>query len=99
MAILGSDKAARGEPSLKLEFTRRNRAATRVLEIRFSQPLERFRTLQIDLLRGCPRQPTSNHPAVDAHVHDGRILTSLFNLRRLHQGARVHVLIRIGAEA
>jgi len=57
---LGSDKAAGGEPSLKLEFTTEYRAATRVLEIRFSQPLERFRTLQIDLpeaVLGTDQQP------------------------------------------
>ena len=28
------------------------RAAARVLEIRFSQPIDRFRTLQVDLLEG-----------------------------------------------
>jgi hypothetical protein len=56
----GPDKAAGGEPALKLEFTTEYRAATRVLEIRFSQPLERFRTLQIDLpeaVLGTDQQP------------------------------------------
>lgn len=49
---LASERAAGGEPPLKLEFTTEYRAATRVLEIRFSQPIERFRTLQVDLLEG-----------------------------------------------
>ena len=49
---LGPEKAAGSEPPLKLEFTTEYRAATRVLEIRFSQPLERFRTLQVDLPEG-----------------------------------------------
>jgi len=49
---LASALAAAGEPPLKLEFTTEYRPATRVLEIRFSQPIERFRTVQVDLLEG-----------------------------------------------
>jgi hypothetical protein len=49
---IGSALPAGGEPPLKLEFTTEYRPATRVLEIRFSQPVERFRTVQIDLLEG-----------------------------------------------
>jgi Big-like domain-containing protein len=49
---IGSALPAGGEPPLKLEFTTEYRPATRVLEIRFSQPIERFRTVQIDLLEG-----------------------------------------------
>jgi hypothetical protein len=49
---VGSKTAAGSEPPRKLEFTTEYRAATRVLEIRFSQPIERFRTLQVDLPQG-----------------------------------------------
>ena len=49
---IGSALPAGGEPPLKLEFATEYRPATRVLEIRFSQPIERFRTVQIDLLEG-----------------------------------------------
>ena len=49
---IGSALPAGAEPPLKLEFTTEYRPATRVLEIRFSQPIERFRTVQIDLLEG-----------------------------------------------
>ncbi len=49
---LGPEKAAGSEPPLALEFTTEYRAATRVLEIRFSQPLQRFRTLRVDLPEG-----------------------------------------------
>ena len=49
---VGSASPAGAEPPLKLEFTTEYRPATRVLEIRFNQPVERFRTVQIDLLEG-----------------------------------------------
>jgi hypothetical protein len=49
---IGSALPAGGEPAPKLEFTTEYRPATRVLEIRFSQPIVRFRTVQIDLLEG-----------------------------------------------
>jgi hypothetical protein len=49
---LGAGLAAAAEPLLKLEFATEYRAATRVLEIRFNQPIERFRTVQLDLLEG-----------------------------------------------
>jgi hypothetical protein len=43
----------RGEPQPpEVEFTANYVEATRVLEIRFRQPLERFRTVQVDLLEG-----------------------------------------------
>jgi hypothetical protein len=49
---VGPERPAGGEPSLTPEFTTEYRAATRVLEVRFSQPIERFRTLQVDFLDG-----------------------------------------------
>jgi hypothetical protein len=49
---IGSALPAGGEPAPKLEFTTEYRRATRVLEIRFSQPIVHFRTVQIDLLEG-----------------------------------------------
>lgn len=50
---LGGAMAASGGPSpLKTEFTTEYRPASRVLEIRFAQPLEPFRTVQVDLLDG-----------------------------------------------
>ena len=49
---IGSALPSGGEPAPKLEFTTEYRRATRVLEIRFSQPIVRFRTVQIDLLEG-----------------------------------------------
>ena len=43
----------RGEPDTPpVNFTTQYNAANRVLEIRFSAPLERFRTLKLDLLEG-----------------------------------------------
>ena len=48
----GSALPPGGEPPAKLEFTTDYRSATRVLEIRFSQPIGRFRTVQLDLLEG-----------------------------------------------
>ena len=47
---LEAEPAERGGPTL--EFATRYNAVNRVLEIRFANPLERFRTLTIDLLEG-----------------------------------------------
>jgi hypothetical protein len=50
---LESQSAERGEPvTPPAEFTFQYAGANRVLEIRFAKPLERFRTLKIDLLEG-----------------------------------------------
>lgn len=49
---LDAGSAAGAAPLPKLGFATEYRAATRVLEIRFSQPIERFRTVQVDLLEG-----------------------------------------------
>lgn len=49
---LSSGAVAGGGSSTKTEFTMEYRAAARVLEIRFAQPLEPFRTVQVDLLDG-----------------------------------------------
>ena len=50
---LGGATATSGGPSpLKAEVTTEYRPASRVLEIRFAQPLEPFRTVQVDLLDG-----------------------------------------------
>jgi Big-like domain-containing protein len=48
-----SQSAAPGEPvAPPLEFTFQYSAANRVLEIKFAKPLERFRTLKVDLVEG-----------------------------------------------
>ena len=50
---LESQSAERGEPvTPSAEFTIQYAGANRVLEIRFTKPLERFRTLKVDLLDG-----------------------------------------------
>jgi hypothetical protein len=46
------ESQAAGEPAPAAEFTTRYNAANRVLEIRFAKPLERFRTVKVDLLEG-----------------------------------------------
>ena len=50
---LESQSAERGEPvTPAAEFTFQYAGANRVLEIKFAKPLERFRTLKVDLLDG-----------------------------------------------
>jgi len=50
---LESQSAERGEPvTPSVDFTFQYAPANRVLEIKFTKPLERFRTLQLDLLDG-----------------------------------------------
>ena len=50
---LESQSAERGEPvTPPADFTFHYAPANRVLEIKFTKPLERFRTLKIDLLEG-----------------------------------------------
>jgi hypothetical protein len=50
---LESQSAERGEPvTPPVEFTVQYAGANRVLEIKFTKPLERFRTLKVDLLDG-----------------------------------------------
>ena len=52
-SYLDSQTAERGEPvTPTAEFTLQYNAANRVLEIRFTTPLERFRTLNVQLLEG-----------------------------------------------
>ena len=48
-----AETALRGEPvTPPIEFTTQYNGANRVLEIRFGGPLERFRTVQVELLEG-----------------------------------------------
>ena len=50
---LESQSAERGEPATPaVEFTYQYAAANRVLEIKFTKPLERFRSLKLDLVDG-----------------------------------------------
>jgi len=50
---LGSQSTERGEPSTPpADFTFVYNAANRVLEVKFIKPLERFRTLRVELLEG-----------------------------------------------
>ncbi len=58
---LQSQTAERGEPDTPTaEFTTQYVAATRVLELKFTKPLERFRTIKIELsdeIQGTDKQP------------------------------------------
>jgi hypothetical protein len=50
---LGAETVERGEPvTPSAEFTFQYSAANRVLELKFAKPLERFRTVKVDLLEG-----------------------------------------------
>jgi hypothetical protein len=50
---LEAQSIERGEPTTPAaDFTFQYAAASRVLELRFTKPLERFRTLRVDLLQG-----------------------------------------------
>jgi hypothetical protein len=50
---LESQSAERGEPATpSADFTFQYNGANRVLELKFTKPLERFRTLKVDLLEG-----------------------------------------------
>ena len=50
---LESESAERGEPTTPTaDFTAQYSAANRVLELKFARPLERFRTLKVDLQEG-----------------------------------------------
>jgi hypothetical protein len=53
VSYLRAQSAERGEPDTPpVEFTSQYNAANRVLELRFNKPLERFRTLKIELVEG-----------------------------------------------
>jgi hypothetical protein len=53
VSYLDSQTAERGEPDTpKAEFALQYTASTRVLQLRFPKPLERFRTLKVELLEG-----------------------------------------------
>lgn len=53
VSYLESESTERGEPTTPTaEFTTQYIGANRVLELKFGKPLERFRTLKIDLLEG-----------------------------------------------
>ncbi len=60
-SYLQSQTAERGEPDTPAaEFTTQYSAASRVLELRFTKPLERFRTIKIELsdeILGTDKQP------------------------------------------
>jgi hypothetical protein len=50
---LGAETAERGEPTTpSAEFTTQYNGANRVLTIHFAKPLERFRTVKVELLEG-----------------------------------------------
>jgi hypothetical protein len=58
---LDSQTAERGEPTTPTaEFSTQYNAASRVLELKFTKPLERFRTIRIELsneILGTDKQP------------------------------------------
>ena len=52
-SYLESESKERGEPATPaVELTTQYSAGNRVLEVRFAKPLERFRTLKVELLDG-----------------------------------------------
>jgi hypothetical protein len=52
VSYVAPQAAQRGEPLPPAEFTFQYTAATRVLEIKFTKPLERFRTVKLELIEG-----------------------------------------------
>jgi len=53
VSYVAAESAVRGEPDTPTaEFTTNYSAANRVLELRFGKPLERFRTVKIELTDG-----------------------------------------------
>jgi hypothetical protein len=53
VGYLESQSVERGEPvTPAADFTFQYSAGNRVVELRFAKPLERFRTLKVDLLEG-----------------------------------------------
>jgi len=53
VGYLGAQSVERGEPTTpQAEFTYQYAPANRVLELRFAKPLERFRTIKVELLEG-----------------------------------------------
>jgi hypothetical protein len=53
VAYLGSQSVERGEPTTpQADFTFQYTGANRVLELKFAKPLERFRTVKVELLDG-----------------------------------------------
>lgn len=63
VSYLASQSAERGEPQPPVvTFTSRYDEGTRVLELRFTAPLERFRTVKVELLEGI--QATDGAPLV-----------------------------------
>jgi hypothetical protein len=53
VAYLESETVERGEPTTPTaDFTTQYNAANRVLEVKFVKPLERFRTLRVELKEG-----------------------------------------------
>jgi hypothetical protein len=53
VGYLEAQSVERGEPvTPPVDFTFQYGAANRVVELRFAKPLERFRTVKIDLLEG-----------------------------------------------
>jgi hypothetical protein len=63
VSYLESQTVERAEPAAATaEFTTQYNSATRVLELRFSKPLERFRTVKIEVqegVLGTDKQPLS----------------------------------------
>jgi hypothetical protein len=51
-ALLGAQPRNTGEPPPATDFTLQYSGANRVVELRFAKPLERFRTVAVDLLEG-----------------------------------------------
>jgi hypothetical protein len=63
VSYLGAESTERGEPQPPgIAFTSRYDEGTRMLELRFADPLERFRTVRVELLEGI--QATDGVPLV-----------------------------------
>ena len=69
-------------PAPRRRFTVRYHEGNRALEIKFAAPLDRFRTVKVELLEGIAqqhRQPAAR--ALVADVHDGWIGERVLTLR------------------
>ena len=74
-----STPSARGAGTARAagrDFTTEYLAANRVLEIQFAKPLERFRTVKVELLGGHSRHRRPAAGALDADVRTGGLISS-----------------------
>ena len=82
---LESQSAERGEPvTPPADFTFQYAGANRVLELKFTKPLERFRDAEGRPARGHPRHRRPAAQALDPHVHARRIVERITSRTQAH---------------